>query len=59
MIVGPSVSLRLQLAISFAGALTFFAVGAASFKGAAVAAAVFGCVSFVRVALVRIRFRRP
>lgn len=42
VIVGPSVSLRLQLFISFAGALTFLAVGAASFQGAAVSAAMFG-----------------
>lgn len=42
MVVGPSVSLRLQLSISLAGALTFLGLGATSFKGAAIAAAVFG-----------------
>lgn len=45
MVVGPSWSLRLQLSISVCGALTFLAVGASSFKGAALAAAVFGCVA--------------
>jgi hypothetical protein len=44
MVVGPSWSLRLQLFISLAGAVTFWTLGAASFKGAAIAAAVFGCV---------------
>lgn len=45
MVVGPSWSLRLQLSISVCGALTFLALGASSFKGAALAAAVFGCVA--------------
>lgn len=44
MVVGPSWSLRLQLSISLGGALTFLALGASSFQGAAIAAAVFGCV---------------
>lgn len=47
MVVGPSLSLRLQLSISLAGALTFLTLGAASFKGAALAAAVFGCAGSV------------